>query len=152
MNRIDIMLVFVVNVSLSNFLKTVIRLELIQGVLVFNDFRRRNSGKLKVLYQCYGETKVILAIFCKTGKRRKLEKDKKENLKSSPNTAKMRKDFLHKRSTEIINENQVIVHEDLRLKNMTKSAKGRFKETGRNIVQKSSLNRSRLDLGAFSFF
>ncbi len=63
-----------------------------------------------------------------------------------------RKDFLHKLSTRLINENQVIAVEDLKFSNMTKSAKGTLESPGKNVKQKSGLNKSMLDLGGHSFF
>ncbi|GIH61298.1 RNA-guided endonuclease InsQ/TnpB family protein [Microbispora siamensis] len=41
----------------------------------------------------------------------------------------------------------VIVHEDLRIANMTRSASGTVEQPGRNVAQKSGLNRSILDAG-----
>jgi len=41
----------------------------------------------------------------------------------------------------------MIVMEDLKIKNMSKSARGCIDEPGRNVAQKSGLNRSILDQG-----
>lgn len=70
--------------------------------------------------------------------------------------ANTRKDFLHKSSTQLLRDNQTIVLEDLRLKNlrlknMTKSAKGTLEENGKNVKQKSGLNRSLLDVAIGEF-
>lgn len=46
---------------------------------------------------------------------------------------------------------QVIVVEDLRLRNMTRSAKGTLVEPGKNVAAKSGLNRSMLDAGLGQF-
>ena len=51
-----------------------------------------------------------------------------------------RKDFNHKLSNDITNENQVIVIEDLKIKNMTKSAKGTIEEP-KQSSGKTGLNR-----------
>ena len=61
--------------------------------------------------------------------------------------ANARKDFLHKRSTEIAKSHGVVKVERLRVKNMTASAKGTLEDPGRNVAQKSGLNRSILDQG-----
>ncbi len=71
----------------------------------------------------------------------------KQNLR----IANMRKDFLHKLSTRY-SENQVVVVEELNVKNMTKSAKGTEEKPGRNIRAKSDLNRSILKNGWGMFF
>lgn len=70
----------------------------------------------------------------------------KQNLR----IANMRKDFLHKLSSGYI-ENQVIV-EELKIKNMTKSAKGTEEKPGENVKAKSGLNRSILKNGWGMFF
>jgi putative transposase len=63
----------------------------------------------------------------------------------------IRNDQLHKESSRIINENQVIVLEKLKVKNMSKSAAGTIEEPGINVKAKSGLNRSILNssLGTF---
>ena len=66
--------------------------------------------------------------------------------------SRCRKDFLHKTSTDLVKQNNLIAIEDLRLKNMSKSAKGTVDAPGNNVKQKSGLNRSMLDLGVGNFF
>ncbi|MBI9090079.1 MAG: transposase [Desulfobacterium sp.] len=56
--------------------------------------------------------------------------------------ADTRKDFLHKKSNSITNENQVVVLEDLKVSNMSKSAKGTTESPGKNVNAKSGLNAS----------
>ena len=63
-----------------------------------------------------------------------------------------RADYLHKVSTELISNNQVIVREDLNVKSMTLSASGSKEEPGKNIRQKTNLNLSMLDCGIGLFF
>jgi putative transposase len=62
--------------------------------------------------------------------------------------ANARRDYLHKISTEISKNHAIIMIEDLKVKNMSRSAKGEEKE-GRK--QKSGLNRSILDQGWYEF-
>ena len=63
----------------------------------------------------------------------------------------MRLDFLHKTST-MIGETQAIVYvEDLKIRNMTRSARGTRETPGRNVRQKSGLNRSLLSQGWGTF-
>lgn len=52
-----------------------------------------------------------------------------------------RDDFLHKVSNTL-SENQTIKIEDLKIKNMSESAKGTLLSPGKNVKQKSGLNRS----------
>jgi putative transposase len=61
--------------------------------------------------------------------------------------ANARKDYLHKRSTEIAKNHGVVKIERLQVKNMSKSAKGTVEAPGRNVKAKSGLNRSILDQG-----
>lgn len=56
-----------------------------------------------------------------------------------------RTDFLHKLSNRLVRENSFIAVEDLKIKNMTKSAKGTKEDPGKNVRQKAGLNRSLLD-------
>ena len=65
--------------------------------------------------------------------------------------ANVRKDFLHKLSTEI-SENQAKVYvEGLQIRNMSSSARGTINDPGRNVKAKSGLNKSILDQGWFEF-
>jgi putative transposase len=65
--------------------------------------------------------------------------------------ADARNDFLHKASTTINKNHAVVVLEDLRVKNMSASAKGTLEDPGRNIRAKSGLNKSILDQGWYEF-
>lgn len=58
-----------------------------------------------------------------------------------------RKDYLHKVSTEISESQAIIVIEDLRVKNMSKSSKGNSEHKGKKVAQKSGLNKAILDQG-----
>ena len=65
--------------------------------------------------------------------------------------ARIRKDYLHKASNDLSNRFHTIVIEDLKTKNMSKSAKGTIDNPGKNIKAKSGLNKSILDQGWFEF-
>lgn len=58
-----------------------------------------------------------------------------------------RLDYLHKVSHAITSKYNIVFVEDLKLKNMTTSAKGTIESPGRMVKQKSGLNRSLLDSG-----
>ena len=61
--------------------------------------------------------------------------------------ANIRRDYLHKVTSEISKNHAMIVIEDLKVSNMSKSAKGTAEKHGRNVRAKSGLNRSILDQG-----
>lgn len=65
--------------------------------------------------------------------------------------ADARKDFLHKASTTISKNQAVVYLEDLKVSNMSASAKGTEEEPGRNVKAKAGLNKSILDQGWFEF-
>jgi len=65
--------------------------------------------------------------------------------------ANIRKDYLHKTTSTISQNHAMIVIEDLQISHMSKSAKGTIETKGRNVKQKSGLNRSILDQGWFEF-
>ena len=65
--------------------------------------------------------------------------------------ANVRKDYLHKTTTTISQNHAIVCIEDLKIKNMSKSANGTIKKPGRNVRAKSGLNRSILDQGWFEF-
>ena len=56
----------------------------------------------------------------------------------------IRKDILHKATTDIAQSHGCLAVEDLKLKNMTKSARGTIENPGTNVKQKSGLNRELL--------
>ena len=65
--------------------------------------------------------------------------------------ATCRQDFLHKTSTEISKNHAMVVIEDLKVSNMSRSAKGTVEKPGVNVKAKSGLNKSILDQGWYEF-
>jgi putative transposase len=65
----------------------------------------------------------------------------------SQHIANKRKNFLHEISREIVEDFSFVVVEKLKMKNMTKSAKGTLEKPGKNVKAKSGLNRSILQKG-----
>jgi putative transposase len=61
--------------------------------------------------------------------------------------ANVRKDQIHKASYAISKNHAVVAMEDLRIKNMTATAKGTVEIPGVNVAAKSALNRRMLDQG-----
>ncbi|EIK6982773.1 transposase [Salmonella enterica subsp. enterica serovar Amager] len=75
----------------------------------------------------------------------KKAKRKVQNLHSR--IANIRRDYLHKVTSEISKNHAMIIIEDLKVANMSKSAAGTASQPGRNVRAKSGLNRSILDQG-----
>ena len=65
--------------------------------------------------------------------------------------ANSRFDYLQKLSTNIAKNHSVVVLEDLKVSNMSASAKGDLENPGKNVAAKSGLNRSILDQGWYAF-
>jgi putative transposase len=56
--------------------------------------------------------------------------------------ANVRLDFLHKTSTPISKNHAMVVMENLQVRNMSRSAAGTVEQPGRNVKQKTGLNKS----------
>ena len=65
--------------------------------------------------------------------------------------ARMRQDHLHKTSTEISKNHAMIAIEDLRVANMSRSARGTVEAPGKHVRAKAGLNKSILDQGWHEF-
>ena len=101
---------------------------------------------------------------CK-GKLAKLQRRLKNKIKFSRNWQKLkakiaklhhkisnvRKNYLHQISSKISKNHAIVYVEDLQVSNMTKSAKGTAEQHGKNVKQKSGLNRAILDQSWFEF-
>lgn len=75
------------------------------------------------------------------------EKQKQKISRLHQRVAHARNDFLHKTSTIISKNHAMIVIEDLKVTNMSKSAAGTVEAPGRSVKAKSGLNKSILDQG-----
>lgn len=65
--------------------------------------------------------------------------------------SRIREDWLHKISHSITKNHSYVVIEDLKIKNMTRSAKGTLIEPGKNVAAKSGLNKAILRQGWHKF-
>ena len=65
--------------------------------------------------------------------------------KLHPHIGDVRRDFVEKISPEIGKNQATIFRKDLKIKNMTASAKGTVEGPGKHVAQKSALNRSVLN-------
>ena len=93
------------------------------------------------------------------GKLAKLQRQLKHKTKFSKNWQKfnvkiaklhhkisnIRKNYLHQISSQISKNHAIVYVEDLQVVNMSKSAKGNAEQHGKNVKQKSGLNRAILD-------
>ncbi|MBN2865593.1 MAG: transposase [Thiotrichales bacterium] len=75
------------------------------------------------------------------------KKQKQRISKIHETVAYARHDFLHKTSSNISKNHAMIVVEDLKVRNMSKSAKGNIEKPGKNVKAKSGLNKSILGQG-----
>ncbi len=60
---------------------------------------------------------------------------------------RVRRDFLHKLTTDLANNHGLVAIEDLRVTHMTRSAKGTIEQPGTKVAQKRGLNRAILAQG-----
>lgn len=72
------------------------------------------------------------------------EKKRRDLARAHRKLADFCRDILHKLSRRLVEGYDLIAVEDLKLKNMTRSAKGTIEDPGRNVAQKSGLNRNLL--------
>jgi putative transposase len=79
------------------------------------------------------------------------KKQKQKISRLHQRVAYARNDFLHKTSTLISKNHAMIIIEDLKVTNMSKSAAGTIETPGRNVKAKSGLNKSILDQGWSEF-
>jgi putative transposase len=79
------------------------------------------------------------------------KKLKKKINKLHTKIANIRQDYLHKASTDISKNHALVVLEDLKVANMSKSATGTIESPGKMVKAKSGLNRSILDQGWHAF-
>jgi putative transposase len=84
---------------------------------------------------------------CKTKFSHNWTKAKTRVQKMHSTIANARKDFLHKTTTTISKNHAFVCIEDLQVRNMSKSSKGTSEKPGKQVKQKSGLNRAILDQG-----
>lgn len=99
---------------------------------------RKNAVKLAKYQRCLSR---------KTKFSSNWKKQKQKISRLHQRVAHARNDFLHKTSTAISKNHAMIVIEDLKVTNMSKSAAGTVEAPGRSVKAKSGLNKSILDQG-----
>ena len=79
------------------------------------------------------------------------KKIKKSISKIHEKVVNTRENFLHNESKKLVDNYDLICMEDLNVKGMTKSSKGTKENPGKNVKQKSGLNRNIIDVGFGKF-
>ncbi|OOY07932.1 RNA-guided endonuclease TnpB family protein [Thioclava sp. F36-7] len=82
---------------------------------------------------------------------RSLQRHRKQLARRHAKIAARRKDFLHKVSADLVSRHRLIATEGLDVGNMTRAAKGSKQCPGKNVAQKSGLNRAILDTAPSNF-
>ena len=99
------------------------------------DLKKKEARRKRYQRRMAGQTK---------GSNRR--KDTKKKLaKVSRKIANIRKNWIHQTTKEITGKCGTVVVEDLKVKNMTASARGTIENPGKKIKQKAGLNRAMLD-------
>ena len=94
------------------------------------------KGKLAKLQKCFKN---------KTKFSKNWQKLKAKIAKLHHKISNIRKNYLHQISSKISKNYAIVYVEDLQVANMSKSAKGDIEQHGKNVKQKSGLNRAILD-------
>ncbi|SDG56393.1 putative transposase [Thalassobaculum litoreum DSM 18839] len=87
---------------------------------------------------------------CRRGSKRR-QKARERLARHQAKTANQRRTWLHQTSARLAREHQLIVVEDLTVRNMTRSAAGTVEEPGTMVRQKTGLNREILDVAMSTF-
>jgi putative transposase len=121
-----------------------------RGITVSYKFSNNKSSQLPLKEILVLENKIARfqdhAARMKKGSNNKKNKFKQIG-KLHRKIANIRKDFLHKLTTELVNSHNFFVLEDLKITNMSKSASGTIENPGTMVAQKRGLNKSILRQG-----
>jgi len=100
-----------------------------------------------------GKEKYLKRLQCRLSKQKKgskrRERTKNKIARCHEKVSDIRRDFCHQTSRAMVDKPgiKVYVFEDLKTKNVTRSAKGTIQTPGKNVKAKSGLNRAILDKG-----
>jgi putative transposase len=132
-----------------------------------NDSYRKNLGRLKRLQCQLARQLTTLRQRADIPLEGKLTKEQAERFRDAIKNAKnyqktvqkvqkwhakvanIRKDYTHNASCQLTNQYSLVILEDLKTKNMTKSAKGTAEALGKRVAQKRGLNKAILDQGFY---
>jgi putative transposase len=119
--------------------------------LGINDFAFLSNGSQIKTIKHFKNLKSKLALAQKRLAKKQRRSKNREKAKAKVITihekiANKRNDFLHKESKTLVKAYDLIVHENLMIKNMSRSAKGTVDTPGKMVKQKAGLNRNILDM------
>ncbi len=114
-----------------------------------------DGSSIKPLHSFRKHEKKLAALQRKLAKRTKFSanwnKLKKRIQRLHRKITDVRNDFLRKTTTAISKNHAVVVIEELKVQNMSRSASGTLEAPGKNVRAKTGLNKSILDQGWFEF-
>ena len=114
-----------------------------------------DGSSIRPLHSFRRHEKKLAALQRKLSKRTKFsanwQKIKAKIQRLHHKIANVRNDFLHKLTTTISKNHALVVIEDLKVRNMSRSGSGTVEAPGKNVRAKSGLNKSILDQGWFEF-
>jgi putative transposase len=116
-----------------------------RGVKITMQLSNEKQFNLNINEIKYVENKIKRQQRSQSRKQKGSQNWKKQQVKINKLQSKIvniRMDFIHKMTTNIAKNHGLVVIEDLKVKNMTKSAKGTFENPGKNVAAKSGLNKS----------
>lgn len=123
----------------------------ISQTIALSDMTSYEMSELHLPDECKSLRERIKVLQRKLSKKKRFSENwKKLNKRISKlhtRIARIRRDFLHKISTKLAKNHGLITLEDLKIKNMSKSAKGTSEKNGKNVKAKSGLNREILFQG-----
>lgn len=123
------------------------------GIARFATFS--NGSFIKPLHSFRKHEKKLAALQRKLAKRVKFSANwqrlKRRIQRLHRKIANVRNDFLHKITTTISKNHAFVVIEDLKVRNMSRSASGTLADPGKHVRAKSGLNKSILDQGWSEF-
>ena len=114
-----------------------------------------DGSSIRPLHSFRRHEKKLAALQRKLSKRTKFsanwQKIKAKIQRLHRKIANVRNDFLHKLTTTISKNHALVVIEDLKVRNMSRSGSATVEAPGKNVRAKSGLNKSILDQGWFEF-
>jgi putative transposase len=123
----------------------------IAQTIALSDESKVNPSELRLPVTCNQLRKKIKALQKRLKNKKKFSESWKKIQKRISSLhariARIRKDFLHKISSKLAKNHDQVTLEDLKIKNMSKSARGTVEDPGRNVKAKSGLNREILFQG-----
>ena len=136
------------DVEIEPYNKTGLNTGIDLGIKITIQCSNGDSYNLPNLNHIDNKIKILQKKYFKKLKRSKNQsKIRIKIAKLHKNKFDIRKDFNHKTSTKIVKNHDIVVVEDLKVSNISKSVAGTIDNPGKNVKAKSGLNRSILNQG-----